>query len=107
VPPHFVSEPLEPQSESFDAATIARGEPSLPASFTWRERTLAVQTLLRTWRSYRTDRGDKYVARHYFEFVVRDGSRAVVYCERQTRKPGAPRWWLYTLSSRAERPQGA
>jgi len=97
VPIHFISEALEPQAESFDPATIARGEPSLPASFKWGERELVVENLLRTWRSHRTDRGDKYVARHYFEFVARDGSKAVAYCERQVRKPDAPRWWLYTI----------
>jgi hypothetical protein len=97
MPRHFVSEAIEPQAESFDAATIARGEPSLPASFRWRDRELVVEALLRTWRSHRMDRGDKYVARHYFEFNTTDSCAAIVYCERQTRKPGAPRWWLYTI----------
>jgi len=94
---HFVSEALEPKAESFDASTIARGEPSLPVSFRWRERELVVEALLRTWRSHRMDRGEKYVARHYFEFAVAGGSTAIVYCERQTRRPDAPRWWLYTI----------
>ena len=97
MPGHFISEAIEPRAGSFDAATIARGEPSLPAAFNWRERELGVETLLRTWRSHRMDRGDKYVARHYFEFATTAGAKAVVYCERQPRRPGAPRWWLYTI----------
>jgi hypothetical protein len=97
MPRQFVSEAIEPRAESFDASTIARGEPSLPSAFAWRGAELAVGTLLRTWRSHRMDRGDKYVARHYFEFSTADSRTAIVYCERQTRKPGAPRWWLYTI----------
>jgi hypothetical protein len=100
--PRFVSEAIEPQAGSFDPATIAHGEPSLPSAFTWRGDDLAVDALLRTWRSHRMDRGDKYVARHYFEFTTPDGRTAIVYCERQTRKPGAPRWWLFTVAERAD-----
>ena len=93
----FVSEAIAPKSESFEPGTMARGEPALPSAFTWRERELTVEALLRTWRSHRVDRGDKYVARHYFEFSTTAGNKAVVYCERQTRRPDAPRWWLYTI----------
>jgi hypothetical protein len=95
--PRFVSEPIEPKSGSFDPATISQGEPSLPTSFVWHESELEVETLVRTWRSTKVDRGDTYVKRHWFEFAARDGRRAVVYCERQAKR-GQPRWWLYTLA---------
>jgi len=96
MPRHFVSQPLQPIGASFDPAPMSHGEPSLPTAFAWKEDTLAIRSLLRTWRSTRTDRGDVYLARHWFEFECEDGRRAVAYFERQARRD-APRWWLYTI----------
>jgi hypothetical protein len=105
VPRHFVSEAIEPKAGSFDPATIARGEPSLPSDFTWRGEEVAVAEVRKTWRSHKVDRGDKYVKRHYFEFLARDGRTMTVYCERQA-KTGAPRWWLYALADPNEPAEG-
>ena len=93
----FVSEPIVPVAESFDADTLSHGEPSLPSGFTWGEQTLVVRALLRTWRGTKVDRGDTYLKRHWFEFETQDERTAVVYFDRQA-KPGAARWWLYTIS---------
>jgi hypothetical protein len=95
--PRFVSEPIEPKSGTFDPVTISQGEPSLPTEFNWHDSVLEVGTLVRAWRSMKVDRGESYVKRHWFEFVARDGRRAVVYCERQARR-GHPRWRLFTLA---------
>ena len=75
---------------------MSRGEPALPTAFVWDEETLTIRTLLRTWRSTKTDRGDVYLARHWFEIELDDGRLATIYFERQARRT-APRWWLYTI----------
>lgn len=96
MPRQFVSEAIQPVEGSFDPAAMSRGEPALPTAFQWKECTLTVRALVRTWRSTRLDRGDTYVARHWFELDLKNGRRAVVYFERQARRKAA-RWWLYTI----------
>jgi hypothetical protein len=101
VEPQFVSEPIVPASDHFEIATMALGEPSLPPAFSWRDELLTVSSVVRTWRSTKTDRGEDYLKRHWFEFDVVDGRRAVVYFDRGARR-GAARWWLYTLTPARE-----
>ncbi|MBV8726262.1 MAG: cytoplasmic protein [Candidatus Eremiobacteraeota bacterium] len=98
MPRQFVSQPLQAIGATFDPATMSRGEPALPTAFQWNEERLNIQTLLRTWRSTKTDRGDVYLARHWFEVQLDDGRRAMIYFERQARG-NAPRWWLYTIET--------
>ena len=45
----FVSEPIEPLGESFDAAAMGRGEPGLPERFRWRGRDIQVAAVLEKW----------------------------------------------------------
>ncbi len=87
----FVSEKIEPEGGSFDTAAMSRGEPSLPPAFA---------VVRRTWRSTRVDRGDTYLARHWFEFDTPDHRVAVVYFDRQARR-GEARWTLYSLTGGA------
>lgn len=94
----FVSEPISPLDAAFDPAIIARGEPTLPTGFKWRDRELIVATLRRTWRGTKVDRGETYVKRHYWEFLTPQAERIVVYFERQALR-AAPRWWLYTIET--------
>lgn len=98
MPPKFVSEEIVPSGGEFDTSSMLRGEPSLPPQFTWRDETLTVRALRRTWRGLKEDRGDVYLKRHYFEFECDDGRVAVVYFERQARR-GQPRWHLFTIES--------
>lgn len=93
----FVGKALEPEG-ALDTDALAQGEPSLPRAFTWDHDRIEVGTVRKTWRSTKDDRGDTYVKKHWFEFDTTDGRIAVVYFDRGARK-GAPRWWLYTLSS--------
>ncbi|MDP9018523.1 MAG: DUF6504 family protein [Candidatus Eremiobacteraeota bacterium] len=95
--PRFVSEPIVPQVGSFDPATMSHGEPSLPSAFAWKDTELVIRGVLRTWRGTKVDRGDTYLKRHWFEIEIDNGAIAIVYFERQA-KPGAPRWWLYTIT---------
>jgi hypothetical protein len=92
----FVGEELTPEG-ALDTDVLARGEPSLPRAFTWKNDRIEVATVRKTWRSLKDDRGDTYVKKHWFEFETTDGRVAVVYFDRGARKKTA-RWWLYTLS---------
>ena len=93
----FISEALTPLDELLDASGPTRGEPALPRSFRWRDQVLEIETVRRTWRSTKSDRGDTYLKRHWYEAALRDGRTAVMYFDRAARR-GVPRWWLYTLS---------
>jgi len=92
----FVSAPLQPSPERLDSPALSAGEPQLPASFRLRDETLVVREVLRTWRSTTTDRGDTYLARHWYEVRTADERTAVIYFDRKATR-GKPRWWLYTI----------
>ena len=96
--PEFVSEALAPSAECVETGGLSRGEPPLPKEFGWRDERLAVREIVRTWRSTNTDRGDTYLARHWFEIALDDGRTAVVYFDRKAQRDRA-RWWLYTISA--------
>ena len=91
----FVSEAIAPGAD-FDTDAMGRGEPGLPNTFTWRSETLVIAELLVKRKGTKTDRGDVYVKRHYFDVRLADGRSATIYFERQA-KANQPRWWLYTL----------
>lgn len=91
----FVSEPVTPAG---GIPTPANNEPALPASFHWREETLEVQAVRKTWRSTKEDRGDVYLKRHWFEFETADGRVATVYFDREVKR-GRPHWWLYAIET--------
>jgi hypothetical protein len=77
--------------------TQANGsEPPVPRAFRWRERTLRIAAVLRSWRSTKTDRGDAYLKRHWFELQTAEGDKLEVYYDRESRR-GVPQWWLYTI----------
>lgn len=92
----FVGAAVKPVAGSFDPAVPARGEPGLPRAFAWGSERLAVGAMVRTWRTYKDDRGDTYVDRLWFEFTTPDGRCAVVYFDKHARR-AAERWRLYTL----------
>jgi hypothetical protein len=93
---HFVSAALKPSVECVDSPALSMGEPPLPARFSWAADAFAVDTVIRTWRSTKNDRGDDYLARHWYEIRTADCRIAVVYFDRKELR-GRPRWWLYTL----------
>ena len=91
----FVGKPLVPAGEGF--VTPASGnEPPVPREFRWGDRTLTVTAVVRAWRSTRSDRGDTYLKRHWFELETACGLKIEVYYDREARAKAA-RWWLYTI----------
>lgn len=91
----FVSRPLVATGEGF--VTAASGsEPPVPRAFRWNGRTLVIVSVLRTWRTTKTDRGDAYLKRHWFELRTDDGASIEVYYDRESRR-GASQWWLYAI----------
>jgi hypothetical protein len=100
----FVSEMLKPSDEWLDSPALSRGEPALPRAFRWREDDLVVTAVIGTWRSTTTDRGDTYLARHWYELALADGRIGVVYFDRKARG-GQARWWLYTITEGDDVPE--
>ena len=94
--PEFVSEAIVSGGEFLDSPALSSGEPPLPRRFTWRREELVVREVLRTWRSTVTDRGDVYLARHWYELELEGGRHAVLYFDRKSRTKS--RWFLYTIS---------
>ena len=90
---HRLHESVDPLPGSFDARSMARGEPGLPGAFTWRGRTYEVADVERSWKETGVDRGDRYVRRHVFRIRTTDGTSMELYADRQARR-GAARWWL-------------
>ena len=92
----FVSKPLLPADEGF-VTPATGGEPPVPRTFLWDGRTLTITALVRTWRSTKSDRGDAYLKRHWFELETACGLKIEVYYDREARGRAA-RWWLYTIT---------
>ena len=97
----FVSKPLVPQGGSYDTDVMSRGEPSLPPAFAFGDELIEIAGVRTTWRSTKTDRGDMYLKRHWFECACRDGRIATIYFDRGARR-NQPRWWLYTIVKEGE-----
>ena len=101
--PQFISEPITPVPGTSAPTTMARGEPGLPARFTWRGVGYAVSQVLERWKSSTPEGGragaERYVRRHWYAIETSSGQRMTLYCDRQVRNRKKPkaRWWLYTV----------
>ena len=92
----LVSEEIRPLPGRFETADMARGEPGLPAGFTWRGAEYRIAERLSTGKTTGLDRGEVYVRRHTCRLRMDDGSTWEVYVTRQR-----PRWYLKTVENRA------
>jgi hypothetical protein len=95
----FVSEAIAPFGSLFDATGLLAGAPALPSTFSWRADVLEISAVVRVWRSTKTDRGDVYLKRHWYEVSLADSRTAVIYFDRGAKR-GAARWWLYSLDAK-------
>ena len=94
----FVSEPLRAGETFLASAALSQGEPPLPCRFHWRDEEIVVGEIVATRRSTKDDRGDTYLARHWYDVRLADGREATIYFDRKARR-GTPRWWLYSISA--------
>lgn len=99
----FLSEALTPVTATCDTTAMAFGEPGLPRDFLWRDQTLEIAAVIRTWRETgkcRHGSPEKYVRKHWFEVTTTCGRTAKIYFERQQRRgqKGKGRWWLFSLA---------
>ena len=95
-PPAFVSETIEPEIGGMDPARLASGEPDVPRAFSWRGRRYETAEVLRTWKTYHVDRGDRYVDKHWFEVRTAGGATMRLYCKRRERTTA--RWVLFSVA---------
>jgi hypothetical protein len=99
----FVGDTIEPQSGTFDAGAMARGEPGLPRGFKWRGQAFDVVERLEQWKGTSPEGGrsggEVYLRRHYYKLRMSDGSTWTVYFLRQAPAGGSAkrRWFLYTV----------
>lgn len=104
----FVSERIVPARGTFDATRLARGEPGLPTSFTWRGQRHEWRAILETGKLATPEfSGELYVRRHEWTLLMDDGSTWEIYMLRQMPKsPGgtsrAARWFLKTRRDAGE-----
>jgi len=100
----FISEPIEPAAGTFDTVGMSRGEPGLPARFTWRGRQFQVAQLLEKWKSSgpcKSGSPEIYLRKHWFRVRTTDNLEMTLYFERQSRSPKQlkTRRWLFTVKT--------
>lgn len=95
----FVSEPLVPVPGTADASAMSRGEPGVPARFTWRGAVHEIASRLASWKTSTRERGELYLRRHWHEVITNAGVRMTIYCERQpkTSRRAKQRWFVYSI----------
>ena len=101
--PRFISESIQPAPGTFPAQAMARGEPGLPARFTWRGDEYAVADVITAWTTSSPEggSGEVYLRRHWWEVKTVDGVVMKIYCERQKKRRDAKsRWFLYSVDRR-------
>jgi phosphoribosylglycinamide formyltransferase-1 len=106
MPERFVSEAIHPVAGTADTARMSIGEPGLPNEFVWRGRTIAVTSVLRTWRETgrcRHGSPEMYVRKHWYEVATASGGTMKIYFNRQPRGGrNSPRWWLFSICEDGE-----
>lgn len=97
----LVSEAVTPLTATADTASMAIGGSGLPQQFRWRDRTVTVATVLRTWRqtgACRHGSPERYVRRHWYEVATVSDGIMKLYFERQPRgRRNGARWWLFSI----------
>ncbi len=96
--PRLVSEPIVPDTNSFDTASMARGAPGVPGRFTWRGREFRVRSLLnvrKNLRPCRSGSAERYVNKHFYDIETETGERMTIYRTRSGSLKDS--WMLYTI----------
>ncbi len=84
----FISEAIQPVTETCDFSNAAPGAPCLPREFIWRKKKVEVLEVIRTWRETgpcHHGSPEMYVRKHWYEVATTEGIMKI-YFERQPRK---------------------
>jgi len=103
----LISEAIKPITETADTSRMAIGEPGLPREFVWRDQTVTVRAVLRSWwetGKCRHGSPEMYVRKHWYEVVTVSDGTMKIYFDRQGRGRGGARWWLFSVSEPEENP---
>ena len=104
----LISEAIKPLTQTADALRMAVGEPGLPRKFVWRDRTITVAAVLRSWRETgkcRHGSPEMYVRKHWYEIATASDGIMKLYFERQPRSgKKEARWWLFSIRDPEESP---
>ena len=98
----FISQRIDPITDTISTTRMAAGEPGLPTVFRWGRRRLHIAGVIKTWRTTgpcRHGSGEQYSRRHWFAVVTDQGETLTLYFDRQPRRGQNPkaRWWLYSV----------
>jgi len=99
----FISESIKPVIATCDVSRMAIGEPGLPRKFVWRDRTIVITNVLRTWcdtGKCRHGSTEMYVRKHWYEIVTTSNITMKIYFDRQPRHGKKnDRWCLFSMST--------
>jgi hypothetical protein len=99
----FVSEPLTPLDQSFDADRMAQGEPGLPHIFRWRKQEWRVGEVLEQWKEHGDcthGSGERYVRKHVYRVRMTNGWVLRLYFQRSFGRRKfriKSRWWVQSV----------
>ena len=94
----FVSKNIKPCGDDFALERMLTGEPGLPRSFAWGDRTIVVAEVIKRWKSCspcKHGSTEQYVRRHWYRILDPQGNRYTLYFDRSLPKHRRDRWWLY------------
>lgn len=97
----FISEPIKPVADTLDTARMSIGEPGLPREFLWRNKTIEVKDVLRSWRETgpcRHGSRDVYLRKNWYEIKTADDTVMKIYFDRQPKGGRAcGGWFLFSM----------
>ena len=95
----FIGADLKPVIATCDTLRMAAGEPGLPREFIWRDQTITIVAVLRSWHeTSRCSHGssEQYVGKHWYEVETVAHGRLKIYFDRHGRLKGS-RWRLFSM----------
>jgi len=100
MPEQFISEAIQPVTDTCNTQNMSIGSPGLPKEFIWRGEKVIITDILRTWRTTgpcRHGSGEQYARRHWFKIKTSHHGTMKIYFNRstlgRTKEIG---WWIYT-----------
>ena len=102
MPDEFISEAIKPDPASFDTRYMSVGAPGLPREFFWRQETVKVIDVLKTWKttgSCHHGSKEQYVRRHWFQVKTQRHGTMKIYFDKGTYgKRKEMGWFIYSVA---------